>query len=1253
MARAPYRGVELTEALRPVASPVDTFVTAQAPSRDTNLQDLARSLSGLGGSLQSFVQKRDAEAEEADRLRGEAAFYSQTEQGFAAGVASDAVPAQSSPAFLRGFKQAQGNVAGGQLQEQLAAAYDAWPEKTSTDPNAFNGFLTGFLKDKIKTQDGDVLRGLLPHVRQASANLQQRHIGDVSRAAKEGFATALSARGEQVLDAADTAGLASKKGTDYVGAFGELEAIRADGLKKGLSETDLDTKLIDTVTTAAITKRDPKLLGFLDRKVPGKDYTWANTPYGRDQRQKTIDTLETMGRRSIQEDEKRRREEKAAAKDDVTRDTILAITKDPRAPLPEALLARGEKVDPDFRINAIRWRDEVGKGERTSDPEALLAVTTDIINGGGLQRVQQGIRDGVFRNRADLEHAFKFAEGMKTEGPKLEEMLRVGTAKTIIDTLKKQTAVEKDASKLLFDDGSMSREGLQATSDYKQALMSWLLENPRATSLEREKAAQTIGAAFLDRLKQPEGPMSTTYYDRTGLDTANTFGAAAPPGGSAPVAAQAPAPGDTPQGRVPPPPPRGTVTRPNPLAPPPQQPAPQPGGLPAVDDFGRPLEAVQPAAPSQPAGPAQGQPQATTAPAPALPVAPQARPAAPPAAAPATPAPTSEAAQGWFQGLAPETRAALEQMATAQKKPLPAVVDDAFRRAVAAGRVKAPVAPAAPALGRQSEGPRAPDGTPIEPASLPSSPKTEEVGRAFSRAIEGAYVGSVTSDGTSAIVNGHTFTGTTTPDQVARRFEGFGEANPQHRQALTAFLSKSAGQTIDPVKVPWCAAFVDAVLDASGKTKRGSLRAVDFLDYGTGTAQPTRGDVVVFKSMAAGSTGHVGFVVGIEGDRVRYIAGNDDNRVQEDTLPLSKVAGFRRPPEAGTPTAFAPSREVAERFASVLGATAQPAGGYASRELQADPRAARILDFVAGPESGGNYNAVFGNAGATEDLSKRTLDQTIAWSRDRGTASSATGRFQFMAGTLEGLKKELGLSGREAFTPELQDRMALALLNRRGYRDFATGKLGTEDFANELAKEWAALPNFTTGRSHYAGDGVNKALVSPSQVRAALEGTGAFPGSRLARAAQTLTSAVSGSGVAGRIRGMFSRPAALPSTPPASDPYANAPAGQAARLRETNPDPVGNSETVLAQVPPQLAEVIRKAQSDNPRRRFVVVRSGDGEGAEVYPVDAEGRVVFEPGQQQAAMSAIRLAADQLGVGVNLQGLREGRPRVALAQTRRA
>ena len=47
-----------------------------------------------------------------------------------------------------------------------------------------------------------------------------------------------------------------------------------------------------------------------------------------------------------------------------------------------------------------------------------------------------------------------------------------------------------------------------------------------------------------------------------------------------------------------------------------------------------------------------------------------------------------------------------------------------------------------------------------------------------------------------------------------------------------------------------------------------------------------------------------------------------------------------------------------------------------------------------------------------------------------------------------GLKKEMGLSGMEAFTPELQDRMALRLLARRGFGDWKAGKLSNDDFAN-------------------------------------------------------------------------------------------------------------------------------------------------------------------------------------------------------------
>ena len=41
--------------------------------------------------------------------------------------------------------------------------------------------------------------------------------------------------------------------------------------------------------------------------------------------------------------------------------------------------------------------------------------------------------------------------------------------------------------------------------------------------------------------------------------------------------------------------------------------------------------------------------------------------------------------------------------------------------------------------------------------------------------------------------------------------------------------------------------------------------------------------------------------------------------------------------------------------------------------------------------------------------------------------------------------------------------------------------MSTEDFANNIAKEWASMPVVTgaaKGKSYYGGDGINKSLVS-------------------------------------------------------------------------------------------------------------------------------------------------------------------------------
>lgn len=146
-----------------------------------------------------------------------------------------------------------------------------------------------------------------------------------------------------------------------------------------------------------------------------------------------------------------------------------------------------------------------------------------------------------------------------------------------------------------------------------------------------------------------------------------------------------------------------------------------------------------------------------------------------------------------------------------------------------------------------------------------------------------------------------------------------------------------------------------------------------------------------------------------------------------------------------------------------------------------------LLDFIARLESGDNYNAVYGNARATRDLSAFTLDQIAAMQMTHGKryGSSAFGRYQLIRKTLLGLRTRLGLSGSDRFTPELQDRMALSLLIARGLRRWQRGERNDEAFMDALSKEWASLP-YRNGRSYYAGDGLNHALATRDQVRAVL-----------------------------------------------------------------------------------------------------------------------------------------------------------------------
>lgn len=163
-------------------------------------------------------------------------------------------------------------------------------------------------------------------------------------------------------------------------------------------------------------------------------------------------------------------------------------------------------------------------------------------------------------------------------------------------------------------------------------------------------------------------------------------------------------------------------------------------------------------------------------------------------------------------------------------------------------------------------------------------------------------------------------------------------------------------------------------------------------------------------------------------------------------------------------------------------------------------KAKPLLDLIAGPESGGDYNVIFGHhekglSTPITDMQLRPLAQTqLSWGRKWG--SSAAGRYQIIRETMLACQKALGLPGTARFTPEVQDRMALYLLEQRGLDEFLAGKLTIIQFGLNLAKCWASFPvlapcwgphgQIKRGDSFYHGDGVNKTLIAPEAVEAAL-----------------------------------------------------------------------------------------------------------------------------------------------------------------------
>jgi hypothetical protein len=139
----------------------------------------------------------------------------------------------------------------------------------------------------------------------------------------------------------------------------------------------------------------------------------------------------------------------------------------------------------------------------------------------------------------------------------------------------------------------------------------------------------------------------------------------------------------------------------------------------------------------------------------------------------------------------------------------------------------------------------------------------------------------------------------------------------------------------------------------------------------------------------------------------------------------------------------------------------------------------RLFDLIAFAEAGSKgYDAVHHSATRRpKPPTQMTLGEIFTWIKATPGQHHAIGRYQMIPSTLAALVRRAGLAPSTRFSPKVQDRLGLILLEDAGLAKFRKGRISLSRFMNNLARIWAGLP-LRNGRSAYAGIAGNRATIS-------------------------------------------------------------------------------------------------------------------------------------------------------------------------------
>lgn len=158
--------------------------------------------------------------------------------------------------------------------------------------------------------------------------------------------------------------------------------------------------------------------------------------------------------------------------------------------------------------------------------------------------------------------------------------------------------------------------------------------------------------------------------------------------------------------------------------------------------------------------------------------------------------------------------------------------------------------------------------------------------------------------------------------------------------------------------------------------------------------------------------------------------------------------------------------------------------------MQPTTRKEAIKKMIGSLESNGDYNIMVG--GKKVPLTDMTVGEVLEM-QSKMKGNTAAGKYQIKESSLRSLVykpgKEAGTYSDKLRNPSdfnldtpfneaAQEWAADTLIDRRGYTDFAAGKITEKQMAENLSKEWASLPDPNKegkNTSYYGGDGSHDA----------------------------------------------------------------------------------------------------------------------------------------------------------------------------------